>query len=95
MTYRPGWRIVFREIGDRAEVQVNYEVLDSVNQTIRPLSVAKQIPFGMDQFSGPVEEVFLAWLVAFFGEIELHERDEWLRVNGKRLREPHPVGDQP
>lgn len=34
---------------------------------------------------------FMSWLRVVIGEFEQHERDEWLRVDGRLLVEPHNV----
>jgi hypothetical protein len=34
---------------------------------------------------------FIGWLRQILGRVELHERDEWLLVDGRRLFDPHNV----
>jgi hypothetical protein len=34
---------------------------------------------------------FIGWLRQVLGRVELHERDEWLLVDGRRLFDPHHV----
>ena len=53
-----------------------------------PITVTHRFPLPLRSGVGD-RASFVGWLRHTLGRIELHERDEWLLVDGRRLFDPH------
>jgi hypothetical protein len=100
VTYRPGWTIQVRvplaldavsqiheavRGGPLLMVDVRGPVRDS-NDPEREVLIGQSFPLP-PRLRG--EEDLLRWLRHALGRVELHERDEWLRVDGATPFDPH------
>lgn len=100
VTYRPGWTIQLRAPlaldavsqvheavrgGPLLMVDVRGLVRDS-HDPEREVLIGQSFPLPPRLRD---EEDLLHWLRSRLGQIELHERDEWLRVDGTMPFDPH------
>jgi hypothetical protein len=53
-----------------------------------PITVTHRFPLPLRSVVGD-RRAFLNWLRHTLGRVELHERDEWLLVDGRRIFDPH------
>jgi hypothetical protein len=53
-----------------------------------PIVVSHRFPLPLRSVVGDRREL-LNWLRHTLGRVELHERDEWLLVDGRRIFDPH------
>jgi hypothetical protein len=53
-----------------------------------PIMVTHRFPLPARSVVGD-RRAFVGWLRHTLGRVELHERDEWLLVDGRRLFDPH------
>ena len=54
--------------------------------------IVQRIYFSDREVDSLIEELIKVKLHSHIGNMELHERDEWLRFDGVRYLEPHPEG---
>mgnify|MGYP001588982197 CR=1 FL=1 len=92
LTYRPGWKIqCYVEEGSEVFVlRCGTEEPDSEGRTIEPLAVVLTDSISLKALAFYDEAQFLRWAHSVFRRRVLHELDEWLRLDGTPLIEPHP-----
>ena len=88
VTYRPGWTFDVEPGPKQTTLVIRAATIDSRGDA--PLVVTHR-------FSLPGRAVvndrasFIGWLRHVIGKVELHERDEWLLVDHRRLFDPHAI----
>lgn len=88
VTYRAGWTFDVEPGPKQTTLVIRAATADSRGGA--PLVVTHR-------FSLPVRAVvndrasFIGWLRHVIGKVELHERDEWLLVDHRRLFDPHAI----
>ena len=88
VTYRPGWTFDVEPGPKQTTLVVRAAAADSRGGT--PLVVTHR-------FSLPGRAVvndrasFIGWLRHVVGKVELHERDEWLLIDHRRIFDPHAI----
>jgi hypothetical protein len=107
ITYRPGWQL--RVFEDYSSGAMALHVIAQVEDTYHPGRVGRilhghlipaylrlQDPLDA-QLSRPenLEAERIRWIREALGRVELHERDEWLKVDGVRLFDPHANDPRP
>lgn len=99
ITYKPNWKFeLIQNLDFGLELHVTSEVQNS--QTIEHESYSRTVIKSMllldpSEEVDPSEEWLIANLRKLLFEIEMHERDEWLKLDGKHLFAPHekaPMG---
>ena len=102
-TYKPGWELRAERswteglpYGGREEeifLWIQFETPD-VNHPERTIPVGKRcrLPYSLAFESGILgPDVMLAeWVVHMIKDIEIHEADEWARLDGVPIHDPHP-----
>lgn len=84
-TYRPGWVFSVED----GYLKINARVIDAENQTeTTPLNFEQQIPFNTALHQ--VQFDWTNWLFNIVLKIERHEAQEFFRINGQPVYEPHP-----
>jgi hypothetical protein len=90
VTYKRGWRVrlIMLEDHDAFYVNVTYKAADSDSPDRHNVDIAAQrmVAWMPDE----TRDDILRRLRDAIIDIETHEVDEWLRVDGKRIQEPHP-----
>lgn len=97
--------ILNKAITYKPNVKLNlYRETDRMMGTILVLYITSKLPDAINRGKGEVEIGFrqirpfddfnddghvLEWVGHCLMEMEMHERDEWFRFNGKMLRNPH------
>jgi hypothetical protein len=94
VTYKPGWKLrttvepAVRGWGfPVVRVQLTYRAPAS-DGSGASVEFHGEASLSVDDRTEP--DRVLAWLTAFIQRSELHEMDEWLKVDGKHVRDPHP-----
>lgn len=88
VTYKPGWTISVEARPTHTLLVIRAATADSRGG--EPLVVTHR-------FSLPARTVvgdrrsFVGWLRHVIGKVELHERDEWLLVDHRRMFDPHAI----
>lgn len=88
VTYRAGWTFDVEPGARQTTLVIRAAAADSRGGT--PLVVTHR-------FTLPLRAVvndrasFIGWLRHVVGKVELHERDEWLLVDQRRLFDPHAI----
>jgi hypothetical protein len=85
VSYKPGTQLIFTLHNQIFAIE--YESPDS-NDSSSSLNLryARVVPV---RFIEDDEEKFKYWIKEFFRGFEHHELDEWLRIDGERLNNPH------
>lgn len=87
ITYKTGWKITANMRGNLFSISLVYPGLDS-----RPEFLNESVKLG-NNFSCDLqfltEQILLCNVQELIKKTELHESDEWLRYQGKLLRDPH------
>lgn len=83
VSYKPEFKLKLTPTG----LEVKHKTLD-VN-TRQPTVITHLNPFYMEAFRS--EECVVHYVKLCLRTAEIHELDEWLTVNGKRLHDPHKV----
>lgn len=90
VTYRPGWSVTFAGVL-RGQVWINVNLTEpNVCDPGTDFQTSPEFPV-----SDTVEtrREFLDWVLdVCIPGVEIHERYEWFRVNGKHWRDPHALG---
>jgi hypothetical protein len=87
ITYKPGWKIEARREGDLAVVVLSARLPDSDSKT-GAITIVNRHEAVMPE--GLQDEKHALWIVAgVMRDFELHEMDEWFRLRGARVNEPH------
>lgn len=82
--YRPGWTFAVED----GALMVTATVIDAENQTATvPLSFRRQLP-SVAHFAGDFD--WAGWLFTQVLTMERHETEEFFRVDGRPVYEPHP-----
>lgn len=99
LTYKPRWTITAYPVPGAVVMRAGsrepdvYELLRSGRtveiDVILTESLADTVLAHMDR------DQVLAWAFGVFERRELHEVEEWLRLNGQPLRAPHPGRGKP
>jgi hypothetical protein len=88
VTYRSGWTFDVEPGPTHTTLVIRAATTDSRGGT--PLVVTHR-------FSLPSRAIvhdrasFIGWMRHVIGKVELHERDEWLLVDHRRLYDPHAI----
>jgi hypothetical protein len=90
LTYKPGWSFALEVGGARTVLVVRASEEDARGGT--PLVVNHRFELPSRAIVGD-RRSFVGWLRHMVGRVELHERDEWLLVDQRRLFDPHAVID--
>jgi hypothetical protein len=97
MTYRPGWKFEWYVADPRAfdidrvsVFRVGTREPDSESKAGELVDVMYAHTFSFRDLSAMDEQWFLREVRAVIEKRVLHELDEWLRIDGKPLVEPHP-----
>ena len=106
-TYKPGFKIVIEDNAREHRIEVVFRpmVLDSNSDMEEQITISTKqtwhiIPTVSVHFLSMMdfEQFKIAdlheWMQAKILEFERHERDEFLRFNGKRIAEPHNLFEQ-
>jgi hypothetical protein len=95
--YKPGWRfrLVPRiDIHDPANVGRALEIQALVTDALskREITIVHRSACPGDWYTHPVsdQEKLVRFVEMAIEKLEAHERDEWLRVGGRLVRDPHP-----
>jgi hypothetical protein len=90
ITYKPGWKITARPYYPSGMLDLSLETRlpDSTHGTQRNCSLSRLVmPETLHDEKHPL------WIVAaHVREFEMHEMDEWLKLDGARVNDPHPRG---
>ena len=94
LTYKPGWDLQCYPQGPPAggvvlrfgKDEIDSETLDGA---MKPLMFTSVI--GGDELTAITRDIFLQRVFDTLVLRELHEVEEWLRLEGVPLREPHPA----
>lgn len=92
LTYKPGWRLrAYPEPHTGGLILLTgLDEPDSEKPgAVRPLDYTA--PLKADELRGLDEKHFLQFVFDTIAKRELHEVEEWLRLDGRPLYEPHPV----
>ena len=90
VSYKPGYHFEISAIGLRVDLMLVQLQRPDADGGDRKLDLVCRCPLPADQLES-LDEAGLIMLVSQQAAwLELHEMDEWLRLDGKRLREPHP-----
>lgn len=91
LTYKPGWKLhaqiikeTDRMVFHAGKVEPDAEGVNSPSDVSYASVLTAEALARMD------ERGFLAWIFDVVSQRELHEVEEWLRLEGRPLREPHP-----
>lgn len=104
LTYKPGWRIVARddhtrilERGDKLRlvpavlyVDMTLKAPSSIGACGDLAKVKMSFGFATDALFDFDRDYFLRELRTLLHKMECHETDEWLRLDGVLVTEPHP-----
>jgi hypothetical protein len=90
VTYKDGWSFA-PEVGPTGTVLV-VRVAAEDSRGGEALVVTHRFPLPARAVVGD-RPAFVGWLRHAIGRVELHERDEWLLVDRRRLFDPHAVID--
>jgi hypothetical protein len=93
ITYKPGYEITLRtmESRDRWQLRVQHKAPNSEDWW-RPAAERRTAPVIVTTMvtSRVLREEFLGCLYMTLHNMELHELHEWLRVDGRHYKDPHP-----
>jgi hypothetical protein len=90
VTYKRGWTFT-PEIGAPHTVLVVREHAED-SRGDAELVVTHRFPLPLRSVVGD-RQAFIGWLRHVVGRVELHERDEWLLVDKRRIFDPHGTID--
>lgn len=90
VTYKQGWSFA-PELGATGTVLVVRASAED-SRGGEPLVVTHRFPLPAHSVVGD-RRAFVGWLRHAIGRVELHERDEWLLVDRRRLFDPHAQVD--
>jgi hypothetical protein len=93
--YKPGW-------GFRMDYRTDYpspmwtltmwhSPPDSTTDEQKPIQIMASVAVPMQLLEYRDTKMFLSWLREEIGKVEMHERDEWLKVHGELIWNPHQV----
>jgi hypothetical protein len=88
VTYREGWTFDVETSGSQTSLVVRVATTDSRGRD--PLVVTHRFTLPGRSVVGD-RRSFVGWLRHVIGKVELHERDEWLLVDQRRLFDPHAI----
>jgi hypothetical protein len=105
LTYKPGWRfwIKWRPTAiphwpDDVILHMEFDAPDA-NEPERMTIIGRDmmLPQGLMQMIDGASAGIIRWVMYSIKEMEIHEVDEWLRIDGVRLKNPHdaPVRTAP
>ena len=88
VSYKPGWTIrAMQGTFEGVKVQILAQVVDSYNpEATVCLDVWSTLPPIQD------EDQFLLWLAWRLKQIEIHEMQEWFKLDGRAVFDPHAEG---
>ena len=96
MTYKPNWRILAtrpdRDSGVTADtwVRLAFQTQDATGQETGLIHITKVVILADRDREGMDEEMAMEWLRFQILALEQHEMNEWLKLDGKLVAEPHP-----
>ena len=86
LTYKPNSK-VWVECGHTLVMVLDVPDRDHPERTV-PVVSRQDVPPSMVD-GGDSEEAMMDWVRNCLGQLEDHEKDEWLKLDGKRWRDPH------
>jgi hypothetical protein len=86
LTYKPNAKI-WVECGHTLVMVLDVPDRDHPERTV-PVVSRQDVPPSMVD-GGDSEEEIVNWVRNCLGQLEDHEKDEWLKLDGKRWRDPH------
>jgi hypothetical protein len=96
-TYKPGWRIIaHREPSKMAPDAFVITVIAKVPNVDNPdemIEIGRPNMYTLADIASASYEwkdYFHHMVLALIRKIEMHEIDEWLKIDGKNFRNPHP-----
>lgn len=94
LTYKPGFQFMAHHASrrDAIEVTINHSPQDSGNPS-KTLPIVSQILIcseALTQTQESAEEIMRVMLFPAIRDLELHEMHEWLKIDGKHVKDPHP-----
>lgn len=87
-SYKPDWTIELRK-GVMCPVLVIDRLVHDSDHPERPREEFRST-YGVPDSAMDSEDVFIMYVREQVIDVELHECDEFLRIGGVRLRNPHP-----
>ena len=87
-TYKPGWRLRMDRAG--GVLIIRWEAVDVDDGGPTLLEQRFEIPAPWRSWGTVSPSEVEAWLKECVTRAEHHERDEWLRVDGRHVTDPHP-----
>jgi len=101
LTYKPHWKlkVTYSEADDLAYLRLKVktectrtgEMVQFATDTKIAISPYCNRPLQFDTGEAELLQAVRQWI----HELELHEADEWLQVDGKMVFDPHPVPYKP
>jgi hypothetical protein len=95
LTYKPGWRFWLRRVdwmlsSNTLLFEIRFQAQNS-NNPEESLKFAREIviPEHWLEFYSGDEQFWRHWLRAQIMDAEMHELDEWLRIDGIMMNNPH------
>lgn len=91
VTYKPGWKIELRQ-----PLSTPWEVHLTVAGTVPdvttglPTTVYGTHRLPRDVFDNLPDDLVYDWIRGWIVEAEMHELDEFFKVDGRHFRDPHP-----
>jgi hypothetical protein len=86
ITYKPGCKIFAQREGDAVRLRIEATLPDSSLGTPRCFEFSQWL---WPDWIGSEKEA-LHVVAGHVREFEMHEMDEWLKLDGARVKEPHP-----
>jgi hypothetical protein len=86
ITYKPGYKISARQADSAVELRIEATLPDSCLGTSRRFELSQWL--WPDWIGGEGEALHI--IAAHVREFELHEMDEWLKLDGAKVHDPHP-----
>lgn len=92
LTYKPGWKFflaLFREDEDEAPRGWRFHVISDTDDSLRPdkrIRVNHAFPVPPASYN---RDTWAAWIVDRIGDVEMHERNEFVQFDGVREFAPH------
>lgn len=89
ITYKPGTRCDIGPAYDYVLIRITHSVLDACNAADpTPIPVANHLR--LDSLEHLTERHVLQFIESAYRSFEQHEVDEWLKLDGKHINDPHP-----
>jgi hypothetical protein len=93
ISYKPGVRVRVRKSQYGAEFRINEQVTCSRTGKKIKRSAFACVPLNQCRAAPDPEGYVIEWVRSFLKDYETHEVDEWLKVGGKMIFDPHAAPD--